>query len=421
MDIPIPTGGDVDRATGMILACWICTAITGLCLVFRYAAKCWVTFRLSKVKSTDRLWGLEDGLFAAGWLLDAAHMAMLQLSYNAGFGRHFFFLTTSQFSEALRWQVAPQILIIASTTLSRTGLMWFLYKIFGKWNDKVRFFLIGIMILHLLINTTMMLEIVLQCGPNPYRPSNRLSYLHYAWEGPPEDGSVICQPGIVATSGVGFLSGAFNAFADFAIAFIATYEIWQYSIAMKRKPSPAQYHFREMNKSFTKRRLWQTATLSSPLILSGVASIIKTVMFGTMPRSMDVTWTLVPFTLWIKIEGYSILIASCAPIVRMFFNFEADERQDPVSPTIFSPHHILLGSVEHNTRNSGFDRMESTETFHAAPDGKSELGLEAQTGDTCMAESGSSAEPAGDVKLMHVMRNSLSGWRRKDSWGWYER
>jgi hypothetical protein len=87
-------------------------------------------------------------------------------------------------------------------------MLWFLYKIFSKWNDKVRFFLVGCMILHLLINVTMMLEIVLQCGPNPYRPSNRLLYLHYSWEGPPEDGSVICQPGIVATSGVGYLSGS---------------------------------------------------------------------------------------------------------------------------------------------------------------------------------------------------------------------
>jgi len=53
----------------------------------------------------------------------------------------------------------------------------------------------------------MMLEIVLECGPNPYRLSNRLLYLHYAWDGPPEEGSAICQPIIVATSGVGYLSG----------------------------------------------------------------------------------------------------------------------------------------------------------------------------------------------------------------------
>ncbi|KAH8787380.1 hypothetical protein F5882DRAFT_517889 [Hyaloscypha sp. PMI_1271] len=156
-------------------------------------------------------------------VLDVAHMACLQKSYNAGFGRHFYFLSRPQFSEALKCQVAPQILIIASTTLARTGMMWFLYKIFGRWNGKVRFFLIGSMVHHLLINVTMMLEIVLECGPNPYRLSNRLLYLHYAWDGPPEEGSAI----------------SFNAFADFIIAYIATYDIWQYSIiAMKRRPSP---------------------------------------------------------------------------------------------------------------------------------------------------------------------------------------
>jgi len=54
--------------TGIVLGCWICTAITGLCLVFRYAAKCWISLHRSNVKSTDRIWGFEDVLFAGGWV-----------------------------------------------------------------------------------------------------------------------------------------------------------------------------------------------------------------------------------------------------------------------------------------------------------------------------------------------------------------
>jgi hypothetical protein len=40
--------------------------------------------------------------------LDVAHMVCLQRSYNVGFGRHLYFLTLPQFSQALKWQVAPQ-------------------------------------------------------------------------------------------------------------------------------------------------------------------------------------------------------------------------------------------------------------------------------------------------------------------------
>ena len=37
-------------------------------------------------------------------------MSTLQVSYNSGFGRHLFFLTKSQFTEVLKWQIAPQLL-----------------------------------------------------------------------------------------------------------------------------------------------------------------------------------------------------------------------------------------------------------------------------------------------------------------------
>jgi hypothetical protein len=93
--------------------------------VFRYAAKCWISLHLARVKSTGQVWGLEDGLFAAAWVcqhylralvdanineqcLDLAHMACFYKSYNAGFGRHLYFLTLPQFSDVLKWQVAPQ-------------------------------------------------------------------------------------------------------------------------------------------------------------------------------------------------------------------------------------------------------------------------------------------------------------------------
>ena len=109
----------------------------------------------------------------------------------------------------------------------------------------------------------------------------------------------------------------------------------------------------------------------------------------------------------------------------MFFNFEVDEPQeDPSSPTRFSPRPISLGRLEQCARNSGFDRIESTETFYAGSENRSnqsETEVEIRNGESCTANSGSSEKPAGDAKPMQAMRNSLTGWRRKDSWGWYDR
>jgi hypothetical protein len=125
-----------------------------------------------------------------------------------------------------------------------------------------------------------------------------------------------------------------------------------------------------------------------------------------------------------RIEGYSTLIAACAPIARMFFKFEVDEPQeDPSSPTNFSPRPISLGRLEQSVRNSGFDRIESTETLKTGIDDRSmnsAAELESQGGPDGASERERCDKPASDRKMMHAMRNSISGWRRKDSWGWYE-
>lgn len=51
----------------------------GLTLLFRYAVKCWVRFALPQVTAPERVWGFEDLFFLAGYILDLAHMSMIQL------------------------------------------------------------------------------------------------------------------------------------------------------------------------------------------------------------------------------------------------------------------------------------------------------------------------------------------------------
>jgi hypothetical protein len=122
-----------------------------------------------------------------------------------------------------------------------------------------------------------------------------------------------------------------------------------------------------------------------------------------------------------RIEGYSILIASCAPVARMFFNFEADAAQEGLSsPNIILPRPISLWRISQSARNSAFDQMESVETFHEELEGRS-MRSETPRGlkNGVNFKRGVSEMPSGDVKMMKVVRNSFQGWR-KSNWGGFE-
>jgi len=95
----------------------------------------------------------------------------------------------------------------------------------------------------------------------------------------------------------------------------------------------------------------------------------------------------------------------------MFFNFEADEPQeDQLSPTTFSPRPILLEQLEQSARNSGFDVIESIETFHVGSKGRSMKG-ETEQG---VQNRGVTHDSEGSKKafgVIEVARNSLQGLR----------
>lgn len=58
---------------------------------------------------------------------------------------------------------------VAASMISRTGMMWFLYQCFGINNTKTKRILIACAIIQVVVNSFTILQIVLQCGPNPYR------------------------------------------------------------------------------------------------------------------------------------------------------------------------------------------------------------------------------------------------------------
>lgn len=74
-----------------------------------------------------------------------------------------------------------------------------------------------------------------------------------------------------------------NAVIDYFLAVLAAVELWQFFLrTLRRDPHTSFWsHFCRISGTVRSRRIWQTITLSGPLLLSGCASIIKTCV-GTL-------------------------------------------------------------------------------------------------------------------------------------------
>lgn len=143
------------------------------------------------------------------------------------------------------------------------------------------------------------------------------------WDPLPSDGSVVCQSRNVQTTigyvqggmpwlsekntlALGWLLSGFNTNIDLYLAGISAFELWQFFIqTLQRNPGASVWaQFRKINPNIRSRRIWQTLTLSGyisswinhnqitnranrPLILSGVASIVKTYVSVCIQRLLE--------------------------------------------------------------------------------------------------------------------------------------
>ncbi|KAL5000147.1 hypothetical protein BDV10DRAFT_183740 [Aspergillus recurvatus] len=330
-------------------ACWILTALVSAALIFRYTVKAWARWVLPRVSSPERVWGAEDLLFAVGYAFDIAHMAMIQKSLDHGLGRHLWFLTDVQRIGALKYNFISQPLAVAASMFSRCGMTWFLYMCFGSADKHIRISIVVGMVVQIIANSVTILQIVLQCGPNPYRLTNRTAYFHYMWDSIPTDGSVVCQSPDVQTT-IGFVQGGFNTAVDFFLTVLSAMQLWQFSIrTVDRVPSARNSflaRFNRMPRQARNRRIWQTMVLSGPLALSGCASIVKTYLLKSLGEKNDFTHNIVPFVLWVKIENYSILLATCGPIIRLFVR------------VVFDKSHSSKWGYPSNSRSNQYSRAQ---------------------------------------------------------------
>lgn len=112
----------------------------------------------------------------------------------------------------------------------------------------------------------------------------------------------------------------FNTVIDFFLAGLAAVQLWQFFLrTLHRDPKLSFWaQFRKINSTIRSRRIWQTLTLSGPLLLSGAASIVKTYVsvnaesmlvfanghpcqkLKSLGDRLDFTYNIVTFILWVK-------------------------------------------------------------------------------------------------------------------------
>lgn len=68
----------------------------------------------------------------------------------------------------MKWDFLSQPLAVSSAMVSRTGMMWFLLTCFAASDKKIRISIIICAIVQLVANMVTIVQIVVQCGPNPY-------------------------------------------------------------------------------------------------------------------------------------------------------------------------------------------------------------------------------------------------------------
>jgi len=90
-------------------------------------------------------------------------------SSNWGLGRHFFYLNATERFHAMKWDFISQPIAVASAMVSRTGMMWFLLTCFAASDKKIRVSIIVCAVVQVVANMITIVQIIVQCGPNPYR------------------------------------------------------------------------------------------------------------------------------------------------------------------------------------------------------------------------------------------------------------
>ncbi|KAJ6156276.1 hypothetical protein N7497_005161 [Penicillium chrysogenum] len=144
----------------------------------------------------------------------------LQLSVNAGMGRHLDSLSDTQIVTALHWSWVFQLLAIAASMLGKLAILAFLVQIRGR-HEKKPWFLIILGGFIGAVNIAVLGTILGQCRP-----------MHKLWDDSVEG---TCDPGRKMNQNYSFFQASFNAFSDILLALYPVHLFWKLQMKLRIK------------------------------------------------------------------------------------------------------------------------------------------------------------------------------------------
>ncbi|RAH75113.1 uncharacterized protein BO66DRAFT_467712 [Aspergillus aculeatinus CBS 121060] len=307
--MPVGENTGSGNAGSHVAASWALSTIAGLTLVARYSIKSWIRWAIPKVSSPERLWGIEDLFYLLSFSFDFTQMVF----FDAGLGRPASTLAQPQISDTLKYAYIGQLFEVIAVMLARIGIMYFLLRCFHGADMRLRVAIMICIGVQIIVNLATDLQVLLM--PTDLRNST--------------------------TCGVRTRLMGLNTAIDFFLAILAGVQLWRFPLARKDRSQSFLSRFKKLPREARNRRLRQTAAISGPLLLSGIASLVKTTVSSVgLPRSQaklvanqsvvqllhtmnsvdDMAHSIVLFILLAKVENACLLVAPCAPVFRLLFS-----------------------------------------------------------------------------------------------------
>ncbi|KAF4761028.1 hypothetical protein HAV15_005372 [Penicillium sp. str.  len=205
----------------------------------------------------------------------------LQLSVNAGMGRHLNDLLKSQIVTALHWSWVFQLLAITASMLGKLAILAFLVQIRGR-HEKKPWFLIILGFLIGAINTTVLGTILGQC-----KPMNKL------WDDSVEG---TCNPGRKVNQNYSFFQASFNTLSDVLLAVYPVHLFWKLQMKLRIK----------VVLSILMGLGW----------IAAVCSAVKTYELKALTETTDITYAQSHLLIWASTEAWIVIMVGCIPPIR---------------------------------------------------------------------------------------------------------
>jgi len=299
----------------LLVSCWTMDGIATAAVVLRLLAAGFVL----------RKFTLPDYLMAAALPLALLNRVILTINeQRAGLGQHMEYLTLAQISETLKWIIIGEPWRIASLTLGRLSITFYLFSLCMNDTPK-RIILHTCVWLNIISNFGGILFILTACG----------THFSANWKLPPPPG-VKCAP-VPSIIHYGYFQGVANTVIDLTLAILPVFLVWNLQLALKIKVG--------------------VVALLGASLLAAVASIVKTVKV-TFLTNNQISYNFASYAIWYTVENDIVLAAGSAPLIKALFSarkrasrHDACAATDPTgSPgRIFQPHRDdkSVGSVSH--------------------------------------------------------------------------